>query len=266
MNLIISSINSSIPENNYNKKQFYTGYVGQESPAKIPVSFKSIPIYEINIKDAAGKPVRAVITKFDPADAADKEILKLLKELWNKNFPDPINLCADFINDINHSFVTSKETEQYWAIELANSEKNNVDNILGFVQFDKQLYDKDNIKINISRITTRDDISHKNPDRTLKYVANSIFYALTNYFKSSNVDIIKLASANDAYYDRINMPKMYSGAVDRIISKKNANKFMRNLRGKDCFDFEIKSCHSEYEICKDNKTFFSGLRNLFKKN
>jgi len=263
MNLIAGSINSSAFQNYFNKKQFDAGCYKHKYPVKNPLSFKSIPVYEINIKNAAGKPVRALITKFDPSNAEDKKNLEALKDNWNKKFPSSKDSCSDYINYIYESFIKKNSNhEQFWALELLNTTENAVDRIVGFVEFFKLSGSKANNEMHISRIIVRDDISHKNPVRTIQYVGNSIFYALSNYFKGSDFDILKLASGNGSYYNRIKIPKLYN-QVDRFIDKKNANEFMQNLRGADNFDFDIKSCNQEYKVCINSETFFFRLKKFF---
>jgi len=205
------------------------------NPDKRQISFKSMPIYKVNIKDINGNPVQAIIRKFDPEDAADLADLKGLCDYWNKLFHRKSS-TAGYIKHIYDQFARKKENFEFWALELPDSQKNIAERILGFVNFkgDASFFNQ----ISPERIVVREDKSFDNPDRNFKNIGSSLLYALSKYFKTTSFNKILLDSGNDRYYDHIKMPKLPSDYEFRYVDRSNVDSFIKNLEDK--FDYNLQ--------------------------
>jgi hypothetical protein len=212
---------------------------------KKQISFKSTPIYKVNIKGFDGKPIQALITEFDPNDASDIADLKSLKDFWNKLFhrksssAEYIRLIYDQFIGTYKKYALEGENWRFWALELVDSKKNITERILGFINFKCEQFPKNGIKkISPERLIVREDQSYENPERKFKNLGNSILYALSKYFKENNFDKIIIESGNDPFYDHIKMPKYPLDDEFRYLDDHNINSFLKNLESN--FDYNLQ--------------------------
>lgn len=193
-------------------------------------NFGSRPLHNVNLRNAEGSFVPAVISELDPKDAVDIEAMRNIRANWKKALY--VGDIAYYFKEASQETIENEEISRFYAVEL-HQPKLLQDKIVGLINV---FFEKGKNNLDLSWLQVKPELMHKNKStkreiRGIGELLTAKAFSVANDFKAS---ILSITPANDFYEKSFEKPgvKLSSNELGCFIDHPYFNQYLKYIEKK----------------------------------